>query len=540
MKNITSIKNIISDINSELLSKPKKETDIRKYLRKHPKNGNSLFSKDELIAGYRKLFGSGEIEASPELLARLRMKPTRTLSGVATVTVLTKPYPCPGNCIFCPDIKNMPKSYLPSEPGAQRAVTNKFDPYLQTYNRIKALYLTGHTIDKIELIIIGGTWNAYPEDYQLWFVNECFRAMNEFDPDKEPEVDLKRLQCTTWGKLYEQHKINETTKCRCVGLSFETRPDCINEKEVIRMRKLGATKVQIGVQSLDDEILKINNRQHTVKDTKRAFRLLRLAGFKIHIHWMVNLHGSTPEKDIQDYKRLWEKDFRPDEVKIYPTSIIKDTKLHELYVAGQYNPYTVDELKHVLKEIMKKTPRYCRLTRVVRDIPSPEIVSGSKVTNLRQVVEKELIKEGNACECIRCREIKGEKIDIEDLALDRTKYETSVGKEIFFSYRTKGEDKLVGFLRLFIPDKNEGIDHFIDELDNSAIIREIHVYGEVVGVGKETGKSQHIGIGEKLIDLSKAEVKRSRYKKLSVISAVGTREYYRKRGFVKSDLYQKQ
>lgn len=511
------------------------DNKLRQILRKYPKSDKNLFSKDELISGYRELVKRGKIEKSSKLLAILRMKPTRTLSGVAVVTVMTKPFPCPGNCIFCPDIKGMPKSYIPSEPGAQRAVANKFHPYLQTYNRLKALYNTGHTIDKIELIVIGGTWSVYPEEYQKWFVYECFRALNEFEPKKDPlESDESEI---SWNQIESQHRTNEIAKCRCVGLSFETRPDYINEEEIVRMRRLGATKVQIGVQSLDNEILKKNNRTHTVTDTKRAFRLLRLAGFKIQAHWMINLFGSNPEKDIEDYEQLWHKDFCPDELKIYPTAIIESTELHRLYLEKKYKPYTHDEFVHVLKEIMSLTPPYCRISRVIRDIPDNEVVSGAK-TNLRQTVEKELAEEEMPCRCIRCREIRKGKFEKRAIQLNKFEYKVNGGNEIFLSFDTKKDKKLVGFLRLFLPEKKESAHNFIEELKNTAIIREVHVYGETEGLSsKKQNTSQHKGVGRMLIDKAADIPKSQGLSSISVISAVGTRRYYGRLGFTLEGSY---
>ncbi|MBN2100497.1 tRNA uridine(34) 5-carboxymethylaminomethyl modification radical SAM/GNAT enzyme Elp3 [Candidatus Dojkabacteria bacterium] len=511
---------------------------LRKILRKYPKDGKYLFSKDQLLSGYEYLVKNKQLKPNPQLRNRLIMKPTRTLSGVSAVTVLTKPYPCPGNCIFCPNIPDMPKSYLPSEPGAQRAVTYNFDPYLQVYNRLKALQNTGHNTDKVELIVIGGTWSYYPESYQIWFVKECFRALNK-PIERRSDLDFIKNSLTadenaSWDDLYRQHGINQKARHRCVGLSFETRPDQITQEEAVRMRKLGATKVQIGIQSLDDKILKMNNRQHTIEHSKNAFKILRSAGFKIHAHWMVNLYGSNHKKDVEDYKRLWNNDFRPDEVKIYPTSIIKGTKLYDLYQNKRYKPYSTKQLTSVIKQLMLHTPKYCRLTRVIRDIPSPEIIAGNTKTNLRQIAEQQLIEANTPCTCIRCREIKSEipkKIKEEII-----KYETPIGKEIFISYITSTSNKIVGFLRLLLPAKKEFSDNFLPELQNSSIIREIHVYGKSLQIGSSGDKaSQHSGIGKNLINI--AEKYSSKYKKISVIQAVGTTEYYKKLGFRENGLY---
>ncbi|HRY22625.1 MAG TPA: tRNA uridine(34) 5-carboxymethylaminomethyl modification radical SAM/GNAT enzyme Elp3, partial [Candidatus Dojkabacteria bacterium] len=477
---------------------------------------------------------------SKKLEERIRMKPTRTNSGVAVVTVLTKPYPCPGNCIYCPNEENMPKSYIASEPGAQRALSNKFDPYAQVFNRLIALKNVGHNIEKVELIILGGTWSYYDKDYQLSFIYDCFRALNDVKKNSNDYVQPREgeLDKVTWEEIQEVHKKNELAYCRNVGLVLETRPDYITKEELIRMRRLGATKVQIGIQSLSNEILKKNNIGRKNEATKEAFKLLRRMGFKIHGHWMPNLYGSTVKKDIKDYKKLWTKEYSPDELKIYPTSIIKNTHLNYLYQQGLYEPYTDRELTDLLKTILPLTPRYCRLTRVVRDIPSGEIVAGNRKTNLRQLVQQEMDKENIKVEDIRSREIRDKKVTEDMLETEEIKYDTTVSKEYFISYKTKDEDKICGFLRLSLPKGRYKNKHFLDELEGCAIIREVHVYGKVLGLGKNSnGESQHLGLGKSLIKEAEKISKKNGFKKISVISAIGTREYYKKRGFENKNLY---
>jgi len=339
-------------------------------LRKYPKDEKFTFAKDELVSAYHKF--KGQIQNSDTVEERIRKKPTRTNSGVAVVTVLTKPFPCPGNCIYCPNEPNMPKSYISSEPGAQRALTNKFDPYAQVYNRLIALKNIGHNIEKVELIVLGGTWSFYPEEYQLFFINECFKAMNDMKEESFNLIKPKEgyFEQTSWNELTKEQEKNENAYCRNVGLVLETRPDYITKEEVIKMRRFGCTKVQLGIQSMSNSILRKNNIGRDSNDVIEAFKLLRFAGFKIHGHWMPNLYGSTLKKDISDYKKLWSKKLSPDELKIYPTSIIPNTKLFSLYKKGLYEPYDDSELQYVLKTILPTTPRYCRLTRIIRDIPS--------------------------------------------------------------------------------------------------------------------------------------------------------------------------
>jgi len=530
MQNALEIFNKIKD------AKNWKTNSLQKILKRYPKEGKGLYRHDELVQTYKELTSKKKLEKSKLIEERIRMKPTRTQSGVTIITVLMKPYPCPGQCIFCPNEKDMPKSYISSEPGAQRALTHNFDPYDQTENRIKALQNIGHSTDKIELIILGGTCSVYPENYQIWFVKRCFDAMNSFSRNyKERDIPKEKI---TWNDLYKVQKLNEKANCRNVGLVLETRPDYITENEIVRMRKLGTTKVQIGIQSLNNKILKLNKRGHTIKGTKKAIKLLRLAGFKIHAHIMPNLYGSNLKQDIADYKNLWTKDYYPDELKIYPTSILPDTELAELYQKGEYKPYSKDELLEYFVKTLPHTPRSVRLTRIVRDIPSDEIVAGNKATNFRQIAEKEITRKGLKIEDIRSREIKDRKISWEDIEEETIKYNTTVSTEYFISYETKDTDQICGFLRLSLPKKSLSKNHFINELQNSSIIREVHVYGSVVNIGDSSkGESQHLGLGKTLIQRAENISKNYNFKKISVISAIGTRKYYEKRGFKQNELF---
>jgi len=496
-------------------------------------------------------------------MKNIKMKNTRTVSGVTPVTVLTKPFPCPGKCIFCPNDVRMPKSYLSDEPGAQRANRNNFDPYAQTFNRLLAYKNIGHPTDKVELIILGGTWTSYPETYQIWFVNRCFNAMNDFNeksnstyeskmemPYEEKSLDISKKESynskiskalvnnnekSSWEELFKSQEKNVNSQTRCVGLVIETRPDEITEKEVIRIRKLGATKTQIGFQSLNDKVLELNNRGHNVETTRNAVKLLRQAGFKIHAHWMPNLYGSNPENDINDFKKMFkDADFMPDELKVYPCSLIKSAELMDYYKKGLWKPYSEDELKYVLKEIYKITPEYCRITRMIRDIGSQDIVVGNKKTNFRQIVEKELGDENAILNEVRSREIRGQKVSLEKLNLDVVKYQTSISTEYFLQYITK-ERKIAGLLRLSIPK----IEPYIAELKAATIIREVHIYGQSIEIGSHTkGKAQHLGLGKGLIKKAEEISKKDGFNKIAVISAIGTREYYSKLGYHQIDLYQ--
>ena len=531
-------KDILSEIFKEIkLQEIWKKDSLNKILRKYPKDGKKLFRHDELVYALKELnLQDKKIEE------RIRLKPTRTNSGVATVTVLTKPFPCPGRCIFCPNDPNMPKSYISSEPGAQRALTNHFDPYAQVYNRLLALKNIGHNIEKVELLVLGGSWSAYTQDYQLWFVTQCYKAMNDVTEDSTEYISPKEDYESeiSFFNLEKEHLRNETAYCRNVGLVLETRPDLITEEEVIHLRKLGATKVQIGIQSLNNKILKANNIGRKVKDVKKAILLLRLAGFKIHGHWMPSLYKATVDSDIADYKKLWKPAFSPDELKIYPTSIVPNTYLYNLYKKKMYEPYTEDELLEVLVSVMPSTPRYCRLSRIIRDIPSEEIVAGNKKTNLRQIAEKEIEERGFKLQEIRSREIQDSNVTMEDLEMEIINYNSSIGKELFISFKTKKTDKICGFLRLCLPNFFYKRFNYIKELRDSSIIREVHVYGKVMSLSEDSsGQSQHLGLGKKLIQKAEEISRDNRFKNISVISAIGTREYYKARGYDKGELYMK-
>jgi elongator complex protein 3 len=318
---------------------------------------------------------------------------------------------------------------------------------------------------------------------------------------------------------------------------IETRPDHISEEEVLRIRRLGCTKVQIGFQSLNDEVLRVNRRGHTVDATRRAVKLLRLAGFKIHAHWMPNLYGSSPEMDIEDYERMFaDPDFRPDELKVYPCSLIESAALMQRYLDGSWQPYSHDELLHVLVDCFRHTPEYCRLTRVIRDIPGTDIVDGNKTTNFRQLVDAELTKHGEQTDDIRAREVRFRQVAPDQLRLDELWYHTSIGEDVFLQFVTE-DRSIAGFLRLSLPERN--VPALTEELAGAAVIREVHVYGQSMEIGESApGKAQHAGLGTQLIERAVALALEKGYERLSVISAVGTRGYYRKRGFVDGQLYQ--
>ena len=494
-------------------------------VRAYARRGLPWLSKSQVLDAYERLCAAGRLTFDPDLRTHLQMKPMRTQAGVAVVTVLTKPYPCPGRCVFCPTDARMPKSYLHDEPGAQRAERHAFDPFAQTASRLRALENIGHPTGKVELLVLGGTWSSYRRDYQEWFIKRCFDALNGFEA----------------ASLEEAQTANETARRRNVGLVVETRQDHIDANELRWFRRLGVTKVQVGIQSLDERVLALNARGHDVQATRDAFRLLRLAGFKIHGHWMANLLGATPEGDAADYARLWaDPAIRPDELKIYPCMLLPNAELHDYWLRGEYTPYTEEELVNLLARCKAQTPPYARLTRVVRDFPTTNVVAGNKKANLRQLAQERLRETGTPCRCIRCREIRREPVPAAALALRDLTYETDATIEHFLSFATDGQpphgDRLAAFLRLSLPRRDQP--HPFPELAGCAMIREVHVYGPALDPGADSqGEAQHTGLGTRLVERAKELAREAGFGRLAVISAVGTREYYRRLGFVPEGLY---
>ena len=539
---------------------------------------------------------------TPELEERfirsVRMKPRRTASGVATITVITRPHTCSSNCIYCPCDLRMPKTYLANEPACQRAELTFFDPYVQVAARLQALHQMGHSTDKVELIVLGGTWSDYPEGYQYWFIKELFRALNEWpnSPSRIQErldwyssfglqnteealssfvaeqqaavfddtatynqafhklYDISQPHQSAWSQmestydeLVEQQHVNETAAARVVGLVIETRPDTITPDNLRMFRQLGCTKIQIGIQSTRQEILDANKRQMSVAQIKRAFSLIRLYGFKIHSHLMVNLLGATPEADKQDFKTfVTDPGFLPDEIKLYPCALVAGTQLVQKYREGAWQPYAKDELVDVLVQDVLNTPPYVRISRMIRDISATDILVGNKHTNLRQMVEQELAAKDVArrVQEIRFREINQQQVHAAELTLQDFTYATEVSNEHFLQWVT-ADNKIAGFCRLSLPhwDKltSGACDVTANELlvqPGQAMIRELHVYGQALSLGSEGMSAQHQGLGQKLLAKASSIAADAGYTSLNVISSIGTRAYYRAQGFSDAGLYQ--
>lgn len=547
-------------------------------------------------------------EQQRRLVRTLQMKPRRTASGVATITVLTKPWKCSSNCLYCPNDLRMPKSYLADEPACQRAERTFFDPYLQVAARLKALTEMGHITDKVELIVLGGTWSDYPESYQIWFIRELFRALNDgsqaignlparkhayesagiscdpellkaFVAEEQHRIDnrettynqafdrlygenaawasVSQWQKATWEELEAEHDANVDGQHRVVGLVIETRPERITPTHLAALRRMGCTKVQMGIQSLDEKVRTLNDRHTSTQQIQRAFELLRLFGFKTHVHAMVNLLGATPESDKTDYLRLCnDAAFQPDEVKLYPCVLVEGTGLCERFEDHTWQPYSEPSLVDVLVSDTCATPAFTRISRMIRDISAPDIKAGNKKVNLRQLVEQRIDSEGLATAEIRHREVSLANVAAEDLSLEVVEYETTATSERFLQWVTP-QGKIAGFLRLSLPHANamarlekEYEAATLKTSDQShtlpfplqageAMIREVHVYGRVEKLQHAgINNAQHRGLGTELVNRACELASRAGYQRINVISAVGTRGYYRKLGFYDNGLYQ--
>lgn len=462
-------------------------------------------------------------ETAREKLKRiLAKKPVKTISGVATITIVNPMKACPhGGCIYCPGGDDAPKSHTGEEETIKLARLHDYDPYLQAWSQVERLKRMGHEIDKVELIIIAGTFTALPRGYQRWFIKRCLDAFNGAESISLEDA-LKKAEVS--------HNI------RVSGITVETRPDWTKPPQAQRLLELGITRVELGVQAIDEEIYRLVNRGHTVKDVVEATQVLKDLGFKVGYHLMPNLPGSSLEKDLEMYEKIWrDSRFRPDQVKIYPTLVLPGTHLHELWKAGLYEPYSDEELVELLAKWLELTPPYARVQRIQREIPLRLAAAGNRIANLREAVEERLRMRGLRCRCIRCREyghrLLRDRVHArpEDGRIIVRRYEASGGLEYFISYEDLAKDVLFAFLRLRLPSRV-----LRPELEGAAIVRELHVYGKMIPVGgsPESLSAQHIGIGSLLLrEAERMSAEELDAKKIVVISGVGVRRYYYRHGY---------
>ena len=500
----------IEDLEKNQLKNEIKEICAKYSLERLPKNSEILSSATE------KQFS--------KLQKILLKKPVKTASGVAVIAIMPKPFACPhGRCTFCPggiDV-NTPNSYTGKEPVTLSAIEDEYEPGIQIKRRIEQLIAFGHDPTKLELVIVGGTFLFMPDDYQRNFIRSCYDAVNGFESNS----------------LEDAKKNNEKSKMRNVGFTIETKPDYCQQKHVDMMLDYGITRVEIGVQSLTERVYNIVNRGHDLQQVISSFQIAKDAGYKIVAHMMPGLPTMSPKEDIADFKKLFEMDeFKPDMLKIYPALVLKDTPLYDDYKLGNYKPYSTEEMINVLSESKKIIPKWVRIMRVQREITIDEIIDGPKMGNLRQKVHQELERQGTSCKCIRCREAGlNNKKEFSELKLERINYNASGGKEVFLSFNDEN-DLTYGFLRLRKPSQNA---HREEITDKTSIVRELHVLGKAVGIGEQEEFSfQHQGIGKKLMmkaeEIAATDLSSN---KLCVISAVGTREYYRKLNYKNNGPY---
>lgn len=479
-----------------------------------------------LLLRHQKLFSQSFINLAQKFFLKTA---TRSLSGIIPVAVFTQPKGCPFNCIYCPQENNLPKSYFSDEPAVMRAQRNNFDPYWQTKNRLIGLLLSGHPIDKLEIIIKGGTFSFYPQNYRRQFVKKIFDAANE---DILKLIQSGKEKRVPSSSLKEAQEKNQKSPSRIIGIIVETRPDFINPEEILFLRELGVTHVEIGVEAPDDQILKLINRGHDTQAIKKATFLLKEAGFKINYHLMPNLPGSSPQKDLKLLKKIPTPDFSPDHLKIYPTVVTKFTQLEKWYQTKKYQPYSLEELIDVLVQFKSQiVPRWVRISRLARDI-SLQMISGPILpSNLRQIVQKKLKEKNLACPCLRCREIKNQKPSSKPI-LKIASYDASQGKEYFLEY-TDSQNHCLGFLRLRIPTSllDPTQKPIFPFLRKAALVRELHVYGPVASLRKKSPTTQHQGIGKKLLQKAEEIARENHAQKIAVISGVGVRPYYRRFGY---------
>ncbi|WP_406670943.1 tRNA uridine(34) 5-carboxymethylaminomethyl modification radical SAM/GNAT enzyme Elp3 [Methanolobus sp. ZRKC4] len=517
--------------NDKQLSETKKKIAKQFRLSTLPKNA------DVIMAGNQ--------EEQEKVRDILRRKPVRTISGVAVIAAMTSPAPCPhGVCVPCPGGPasefHSPQSYMGREPSTMRAIQYEYDPYRIVTGRLKQLNQIGHEVKKAELIVMGGTFSARSIDYQEWYTKRCLEAMNDFYGDSWRQRANPIGKTVPYFTIEDVQKANETSEVRNTGITFETRPDWAKKIHIDKMLELGATKIEIGVQSTYDFVLERMKRGHTVADSIEANRILRDSGLKVGFHMMPGLPGMDSEREIRNFKRLFiNSGFKPDYLKIYPTLVTEGTELNEMWANGEYQAISDEDAVGILAEIKSLVPKWVRLQRIQRDIPAQQILSGVRKSNIRQLAQDRLGQQGGRCRCIRCREVghnilQGKEPDIENIELTVESYDCCGGKEHFIAFEDLKKDILIGFLRLRLPDNPHR-----KELENAALVRELHIFGSSVAVGKNAGNNdwQHRGYGRELISKAEEIALDFGYAKIAIISGIGVRQYYQKAGYELENVY---
>ncbi|KAL1508539.1 hypothetical protein AB1Y20_004638 [Prymnesium parvum] len=533
---------------------PETQREFETALSQQRKAYKISFRKAQLLLTYQRLTrGAKTLPPSPALARHLVKKSSKSQSGVLVITVLTSPYPsvngvvqkfsCAWDCHYCPSEPSQPKSYLHEEPAVKRANENNFDAVLQLTDRAATLAMNGHPVDKIECLVLGGTWASYPHAYQEEFCRDLFYAANTFWQRAKRER----------RSLAEEQAINERSECKIIGLTLETRPDTIDAAELRRMRRYGCTRVQLGVQHTDDAILKKINRASTTADTVAALRLLKDSCFKVDIHLMPNLPGASVEADEAMFERvLSDEALQADQWKIYPCQVVPWTVIKRWFDRGEYVPYEMHDLFELLMRVKAKVHPWIRLNRVVRDIPLQYVSGGVDVPNLREDLVATMARRGTRCRCIRCREVGGAAQQLGAPRLTARAYASSGGTEIFLSFETADQHHLFGFLRLRLPGEGGGARHGggggasrrrrrgggeeeappFPELRGAALVRELHVYGQLISTAdKEASDAQHSGLGRRLMDEAERRARAQGLLRVAVIAGVGSRGYYAKLGY---------
>lgn len=536
--------NLILD---EILNKVQKDTSIKQVqtlLAKAQHKHRYIFPKSYLLSHYLTKVKANEVPYIECIHYGLIRKIGKSYSGVSVITVLTSAYPsytdpktnkvktqtfsCPNNCTYCPTEEGQPKSYLSSEPAVKRAIRNKYDPVLQFNDRARSLTRNGHHVDKCEIIVLGGTWSCYPDQYKEEFVRDIYYSANV-------------LYCADRQKfsLQQEIEINQNSKCRIIGLTLETRPDKINPREIQKLRSYGCTRVQIGVQHTDDDVLRRIKRGCLHRHTVRAIRLLKDAGFKVDIHLMPDLPGSNPQKDRAMFEYVsTSPDMQVDHHKWYPAAVLPHTEMAKEYEAGTYKPYGENgsTLFDLLAEAYVKMPHHVRINRIIRDIPTHEIIGGNMNVSMRKDLDEYLKEKNLQPNEIRSREIKMQVVDPKNVKLIKREFQSSGSTEYFISYEDVVNNKLLGFVRLRLPSHDTS-DHYIPELRNSALIRELHVYGFLSPVGNGSKNGQHKGYGKKLLYAAEQIATLHNFTKIAVISGIGVRQYYKKNHYILEGTY---